>query len=89
MGPPDDPLDAITVRRQGRDDILTCPIFRDLARAYLGRSRTRAQLYIRSLIPGPDIQALPFHQDQTILKSPLVNVGFRFWNAASRAPGLE
>jgi hypothetical protein len=84
------PLDSISVDGVTAADFLTCRIFRDLARAYLGKEPEREpNSYIRSLVPGPDVQALPFHQDQTILTRPLLNVWIPLSECGVTAPGLE
>ena len=45
--------------------------------------------YVRALVPGPHIQALPFHQDQSILQTPLLNVWIPLAECGVDAPGLE
>ena len=84
------PLDAIAVEGARASELLACKVIHDLARAYLGRKPSRdPNSYIRSLIPGPDIQSLPFHQDQTILQMPLLNVWIPLSPCGVAAPGLE
>lgn len=61
-----------------------------IARAYLGREPSlEPNSYVRQLVPGPGIQALPFHQDQTILKAPLINTWIPLTPCGTTAPGLE
>ena len=69
---------------------LASPRILALARAHLGREPgLEPNSYVRRLVPGPGIQALPFHQDQTILGAPLLNVWVPLNPCGTDAPGLE
>jgi hypothetical protein len=84
------PLDEISVGGKTATEILASPIFFDVARAYLRREPECApNSFVRLLVPGADIQALPFHQDQTILERPLLNAWIPLSECGVRAPGLE
>jgi Phytanoyl-CoA dioxygenase (PhyH) len=63
---------------------------RNLARIYLGKEPSLSEnSYIRRLVPGADIQALPFHQDQSVLGAPLLNIWVPLDPCGTAAPGLE
>jgi len=63
---------------------------RNLARIYLGKEPSLSEnSYIRRLVPGADIQALPFHQDQSVLGAPLLNIWVPLDPCGTTAPGLE
>ena len=69
---------------------LASPRILALARAHLGREPEREpNSYVCRLVPGPGIQALPFHQDQMILNAPLLNVWVPLNPCGTGAPGLE
>lgn len=71
-------------------DLLDCPAIRALAELHLGEPpRLDPNSYVRALIPGSQIQALPFHQDQSILQTPLLNVWIPLAECGVHAPGLE
>jgi len=71
-------------------DLLDCPAIRALAGLHLGKPpRLDPNSYVRALIPGPHIQALPFHQDQYILQTPLLNVWIPLTECGVHAPSLE
>ena len=61
----------------------------EAAREYLGKDPTQAISAVRAIVPGLDDQRLPFHQDQTILQSPLLNIWFPLTPCGVTAPGLE
>jgi len=83
-------LAGITAGSRPAADILNHQLIRDLARLHLGHEpRLEPNSYVRALIPGPLIQALPFHQDQTILQTPLLNVWIPLSECGVHAPGLE
>ncbi len=83
-------LAGIAVGGRPAAEILDHQLIRDLARLHLGREpRLEPNSYVRALIPGPHIQALPFHQDQTILQTPLLNVWIPLAECGVHAPGLE
>ncbi len=68
-------LDRIVAGGRPAADLLDCPSVRALAGLHLGKPpRLDPNSYVRALMPGPHIQALPFHQDQYILQTPLLNV---------------
>ena len=84
------PLSDITAAGQPATELLDCPAIRALAEAHLGEEpRLDPNSYVRALIPGPHIQALPFHQDQSILRTPLLNVWIPLAECGVHAPGLE
>ena len=61
-----------------------------LARAYLGHEPTvEPNSFVRCMVPGPNVQALPFHQDQAVLRRPLLNVWAPLDPCGITAPGLE
>ena len=61
-----------------------------LAHAYLGREPTvDPNSYVRCMEPGPNIQELPFHQDQAVLHRPLLNIWVPLDPCGVTAPGLE
>jgi hypothetical protein len=61
-----------------------------LAHAYLGHEPTiDHNSYVRCMVPGPNVQALPFHQDQSVLDRPLLNVWVPLDPCGVTAPGLE
>lgn len=71
-------------------DQLHAPIFADMARRCLGHEPTvQSDSFVREIVPGSQAQALPFHQDQTILNQPLVNVWIPLTPCGQNAPGLE
>ena len=61
----------------------------EVARQHLGKEPCQAISSVRAIVPGPDDQRLPFHQDQTILQSPLVNLWIPLTPCGVTAPGLE
>ncbi len=83
-------LDRIVAAGRPAADLLDCPAIRVLAGLHLGKPpRLDPNSYVRALIPGPHIQALPFHQDQYILQTPLLNVWIPLAECGVHAPGLE
>ena len=61
-----------------------------LAHAYLGHEPTvEPNSYVRCMVPGPNVQALPFHQDQAVLHRPLLNIWVPLGPCGVTAPGLE
>lgn len=61
-----------------------------LAHAYLGHEpKIELNSYVRCMVPGPDIQQLPFHQDQSVLHRPLLNIWVPLDPCGVAAPGLE
>ena len=61
-----------------------------LASAYLGREPTvESNSYVRCMAPGPNVQELPFHQDQAVLNRPLLNLWVPLDPCGVTAPGLE
>lgn len=83
-------LDRIVAGGRPAADLLDCPAIRALAGRHLGEPpRLDPNSYVRALIPGPHIQALPFHQDQSILQTPLLNVWIPLAECGVHAPGLE
>ena len=61
-----------------------------LAHAYLGHEPTvESNTYVRCMVPGPNIQALPFHQDQAVLHQRLLNIWVPLDPCGVTAPGLE
>ena len=61
-----------------------------LARAYLGHEPTvEPNSFVRCMAPGPNVQALPFHQDQAVLRRPLLNIWAPLDPCGVTAPGLE
>ena len=84
------PLGSIIVDGKPATERLLCQVFNDLAGPYLEKSPSlEPNCYVRELIPGPNIQALPFHQDQTILKTRLLNIWIPLVSCGVTAPGLE
>ena len=84
------PLQDITAAGRPATELLDCPAIHAMAGAYLGEEpRLNPNSYVRALIPGPHIQALPFHQDQSILRTPLLNVWVPLAECGVEAPGLE
>lgn len=84
------PLSDITAAGRPAAELLDCPAVRALAEAHLGEEpQMNPNSYVRALIPGPQIQALPFHQDQSILRTPLLNVWIPLAECGVDAPGLE
>ncbi len=83
-------LDRIVAGGRTAAELLDCPAIRALAGLHLGKPpRLDPNSYVRALIPGPHIQALPFHQDQYILQTPLLNVWIPLDECGVHAPGLE
>lgn len=83
-------LDRIVAGGRPAAELLDCPAIRALAGRHLGKTpRLDPNSYVRALIPGPHIQALPFHQDQSILQTPLLNVWIPLAECGVHAPGLE
>jgi hypothetical protein len=83
-------LDRIMAGGTPAADLLDCPAIRALAGLHLGKPpRLDPNSYVRALIPGPHIQALPFHQDQYILQTPLLNVWIPLTECGVHAPSLE
>jgi len=63
---------------------------RNLARIYLGKEPSLdPNSHIRQVVPGGDIQSLPFHQDQSVLRKPLLNVWVPLDSCGTTAPSLE
>ena len=61
-----------------------------LAGAYLGHEPTvDSNTYVRCVAPGPNVQELPFHQDQAVLHRPLLNIWVPLDTCGVTAPGLE
>ena len=61
-----------------------------LAHAYLGHEPTvESNSYVRCMAPGPNVQELPFHQDQAVLHRPLLNIWIPLDPCGVTAPGLE
>lgn len=84
------PLETIVVDGKPATKHLFCKVFNDLASSYLGKQPTpEPNSYVRELIPGPQIQALPFHQDQAILNTRLLNIWIPLVKCGVAAPGLE
>ena len=84
------PLHGITAAGRPATELLDCPAIRALAGSHLGEEpRLDPNSYVRALVPGPQIQALPFHQDQFILRTPLLNVWIPLAECGVHAPGLE
>lgn len=83
-------LDRIVAGGRPAAELLDCPAIRALAGLHLGKPpRLDPNSYVRALIPGPHIQALPFHQDQSILQTPLLNVWIPLTECGVHALGLE
>ncbi len=83
-------LNDITAAGRPATELLDCPAIHALAGAHLGEApRLNPNSYVRALIPGPHIQALPFHQDQSILRTPLLNVWIPLAECGVHAPSLE
>jgi hypothetical protein len=83
-------LSGIVAGGRPAAELLDCPAIRALAGLHLGKpARLDPNSYVRALIPGPHIQALPFHQDQSILQTPLLNVWVPLVECGVHAPGLE
>ncbi|MDB5092035.1 MAG: hypothetical protein JWO85_136 [Candidatus Eremiobacteraeota bacterium] len=71
-------------------DTLLHPAFRELARSYLGKEpELEASSHVRSIVLSRPDAHLPFHQDQTILKRPLLNIWVALDACGVDAPGLE
>lgn len=85
------PLGEVKVSGLLAPTALASPIFVNLARHYLGKQEPtqNPSSFIRALVPGPNDQRLPFHQDQTILAAPLLNVWIPLTPCGRDAPGLE
>ncbi len=84
------PLENIIADGKPATGRLFCQVFDDLASSYLDKKPVlEPNSYVRELIPGPHIQALPFHQDQTILKTRLLNIWIPLVKCGVAAPGLE
>jgi hypothetical protein len=45
--------------------------------------------FVRTIFPEPDAWRLPFHQDETLLGCPLLNVWIPLTQCGTTAPGLE
>ena len=83
-------LQGIMAGGRPATEFLDCPAIRALAGSHLGEPpRLDPNSYVRALVPGPHIQALPFHQDQSILQTPLLNVWIPLAECGVDAPGLE
>ncbi len=83
-------LHGITTGGRPATEALDCQAIRALAGSHLGGlPRLDPNTYVRALVPGPQIQALPFHQDQSILQTPLLNVWIPLAECGVDAPGLE
>ena len=84
------PLAEVMVDGRAAADMLDHPFIRELARLHLRRTPSlEPNSYVRTLSPGPHLQALPFHQDQAILRAPLLNVWIPLDDCGVHAPGLE
>ncbi len=65
-------------------------VFLELARSYLGKEPVpHADSYVRSQLPAHRHTHLPFHQDQTVVGSRLVNIWIPLVACGRDAPGLE
>ena len=61
-----------------------------LAHAYLGHEpRVKSNSHVRCMVPGPNVQELPFHQDQAVLRRRLLNIWAPLDPCGVTAPGLE
>jgi Phytanoyl-CoA dioxygenase (PhyH) len=66
------------------------PAFRELAREYLGHEpEPDPNSHVRAILARDAGAHLPFHQDQTIMGRPLVNVWIALDPCGREAPGLE
>lgn len=84
------PIESIIVDGKPATARLLCQAFDDLAGPYLEKTPSlEPNSYVRELIPGPHSKALPFHQDQTILKTRLLNIWIPLVKCGVTAPGLE
>lgn len=71
------------------DDLLPAAVVR-IARAYLGHEpAATSDRYVREIRPERADTHLPFHQDQSILGRPCVNVWFPLTSCGVESPGLE
>lgn len=83
-------LDSLGVDGNPAEHVLASTRVSNLARAYLGKEpRCDSRSYVRRLVPGADIQSVPFHQDQTVLRAPLLNIWVPLVACGRTAPGLE
>ena len=83
-------LDVLAKHTGPIEPILVTTRIASLATGYLGkRPEPHENSFVRRLVPGNDIQSLPFHQDQTILKTRLLNVWVPLDPCGTNAPGLE
>jgi hypothetical protein len=68
-------LDSLLAADSGFLQVFISKRIRNLARIYLGKEPSlEPNSYVRQVVPGDDIQSLPFHQDQSVLQKPLLNV---------------
>jgi hypothetical protein len=71
-------------------DALVLPAFLALARRALHKEpQADPNSHVRSIVVGRSDAHLPFHQDQTILQRPLVNIWIPLGPCGEDAPGLE
>lgn len=71
-------------------DMLSTPLLREIAETYLHRPAVRSELSsVRSMVPGPQALPLAFHQDQTIMQRPVVNVWIPLSDCGIVSPSLE
>jgi hypothetical protein len=83
------PLRALPVSGAAQDALLL-PVFRALARDYLGKEpELHPDSHVRSVLTARPDAHLPFHQDQTILKRTCLNVWIALDACGEDAPGLE
>jgi hypothetical protein len=74
----------------GTVDALLHAAFKRVARAYLEKEpEVDPSSHVRSILRGRPDAHLPFHQDQTILKRPVLNVWIPLGACGADAPGLE
>ena len=81
-------LDQVTIDGRTAGEALTREPLQAAADEMLGHSARRSHSsYIRTISPGPE--ELPFHQDQTLVESALLNIWLPLTPCGTDAPGLE
>jgi hypothetical protein len=83
-------LDSLLVADSRFLQVFISKRVRNLARIYLGKEPSLdPNSYVRQIAPGGDIQSLPFHQDQSVLQKPVLNVWVPLDPCGTTSPSLE
>lgn len=83
-------LEEILVDGRVGSDVLSHPLLVEMGKIHLGRTpEVSPQSYVRTILPGANDWRLPFHQDETLIKTPILNLWIPLTPCGDDAPGLE